>query len=103
MSLVSHAPSRISIYDLTPVGHVFGLWHEHQRPDRDNYLHFECKNLQGYDETKKGFEEKGSYTIEEVCTSAGLGYLYGFNAAEWSTVEYDFRLDDGYFDPESIM
>jgi hypothetical protein len=32
----------------SPVGHGLGLSHEHQRPDRDSYLDFHCKNLRGY-------------------------------------------------------
>ncbi|OQO04361.1 hypothetical protein B0A48_10972 [Cryoendolithus antarcticus] len=30
------------------LGHVMGLNHEHQRPDRDTYLTFHCENLDGY-------------------------------------------------------
>ncbi|KAK6433743.1 hypothetical protein LTR95_010073 [Oleoguttula sp. CCFEE 5521] len=30
------------------LGHVMGLNHEHQRPDRDTYLNFHCENLDGY-------------------------------------------------------
>ncbi|SMR47917.1 unnamed protein product [Zymoseptoria tritici ST99CH_1A5] len=33
-------------------GHVIGLQHEHQRPDRDLYIKFNCRYLQGYDEAK---------------------------------------------------
>jgi hypothetical protein len=26
-------------------GHVLGFYHEHKRPDRENYVHFSCENL----------------------------------------------------------
>ncbi|KAK4505332.1 hypothetical protein PRZ48_003295 [Zasmidium cellare] len=32
------------------LGHVIGLAHEHQRPDRDEHIKFMCKRLWGYDE-----------------------------------------------------
>ncbi|KAK5677896.1 hypothetical protein LTS10_009779 [Elasticomyces elasticus] len=32
------------------LGHIIGLAHEHQRPDRDTYIEFHCENLKGYKE-----------------------------------------------------
>ena len=29
-------------------GHAIGLLHEHQRPDADTYIKFNCENLEGY-------------------------------------------------------
>ncbi|KAK5721110.1 hypothetical protein LTR15_007074 [Elasticomyces elasticus] len=34
------------------LGHVVGLGHEHQRPDRDNDIIFQCYNLDGYMEAR---------------------------------------------------
>jgi hypothetical protein len=30
------------------LGHILGLFHEQQRPDREAYTHFVCSNLKGY-------------------------------------------------------
>lgn len=91
------------------LGHVFGLWHEHQRYDRDYYLHFECKNLAGYEETKRAVEQRGEHTMEQVCKSGYLSYRYDFGAAEWSKQNYKdaegnyWQTFEGPFDPQSIM
>ena len=42
-------------------GHVIGLSHEHQRPDRNDYLWFKPKNLVGYDDAVKKAD------IDEQC------------------------------------
>jgi hypothetical protein len=35
---------------LTASGHIMGLRHEHQRPDRDDDLEFHCENIPGYND-----------------------------------------------------
>lgn len=52
---------------LTDLGHVFGLQHEHQRPDRNHFIWFKCKNLKGYDEAyeKANIDENGWFDNED--------------------------------------
>ncbi|KAK3712163.1 hypothetical protein LTR37_009254 [Vermiconidia calcicola] len=30
------------------LGHALGFWHEHQRPDRDSHINFNCEAVMGY-------------------------------------------------------
>ena len=54
-------------------GHVIGVQHEHQRPDRDNFLVYKPRNLEGYDEAlaeadtdeKACFEDDDSLEIKK--------------------------------------
>ncbi|KAF2134724.1 hypothetical protein P153DRAFT_392045 [Dothidotthia symphoricarpi CBS 119687] len=70
------------------LGHIFGLWHEHQREDRDRYVHFECKNLNGYAEVAQRIsDQKPSFTMAEMCESWKLGRdpNWSFPAPSFST------------------
>lgn len=40
------------------LGHVFGLFHEHQRPDAADHLTFHCENLFGFATVKATIESK---------------------------------------------
>lgn len=95
------------------LGHVWGLWHEHQRETRDNFVHFECSNLDSYSELKERLQTHPidpSHTIDRVCKDANLGYLYGFGACDYSTELYVdnlnyqwFQHHPGYYDEASVM
>ncbi|KAF2647673.1 hypothetical protein K491DRAFT_723237 [Lophiostoma macrostomum CBS 122681] len=91
-------------------GHVLGMYHEHQRDDRDHYVRYQCEKLEGYDQAKKDVEAKGQHTIEEVCASVSLGYEYNFpSAPQFSTQRYFDDLGGiyvtkgGEYDWHSIM
>lgn len=51
------------------LGHAIGLAHEHQRPDRDDWITFHCENLEGYDEAKSKVDGHKAFrsdlTLEE--------------------------------------
>lgn len=77
-------------------------------------MHFECSNLQGYDAAKALCDEKGSFTIHEVCASAILSQAEpwastGLNAAAYSTDPLvdthhldSHGLPDGYKHPYTV-
>ncbi|KXT09867.1 hypothetical protein AC579_6745 [Pseudocercospora musae] len=50
------------------LGHVIGLEHEHQRPDRDHYIRVDFKNLEGW---REAYEEVKEATAKEEPTFAG--------------------------------
>ncbi|KAF2676941.1 hypothetical protein K458DRAFT_396379 [Lentithecium fluviatile CBS 122367] len=75
------------------LGHIFGLQHEQQRLDRGRFVHFECKNLQRYDEVKKQVEEEhkkdpNAPTMDKVCKDPLLSHRYGFAVNQFSTEPY---------------
>ncbi|KAK3686928.1 hypothetical protein LTR37_019326 [Vermiconidia calcicola] len=41
------------LYMAHGLGHAIGLQHEHQRPDRDQFIKFQCENLPGYAQVKE--------------------------------------------------
>ena len=71
-------------------GHVLGMVHEHQRYDRDTYVHFDCTKLAGYAEAKKTWDEKHEAerwpSMDIICASNWMGRRYlDWNApAEYS-------------------
>ncbi|KAF2825155.1 hypothetical protein CC86DRAFT_39547 [Ophiobolus disseminans] len=71
------------------LGHICGLWHEHQRPDRDHYVRFNCEALKGYDQAKKISDREGHHTMDEICASGALAATYGFDmVAQYDTIEH---------------
>ncbi|KAF2872078.1 hypothetical protein BDV95DRAFT_618650 [Massariosphaeria phaeospora] len=90
------------------LGHVFGLYHEHQRPDRDLYVAFQCKNLAGYDNAVKLVAEAGGvHTMKQVCNDVGLARKYKFwEIADFHTIETPpilLNYPEREYDTESIM
>jgi hypothetical protein len=59
--------------------YLFSLWHEHQRPDRNHYVRFNCGAVKGYDAAKVKVEQAGQHSMEQVCTNGAIAALYGWN------------------------
>ncbi|KAH7094348.1 hypothetical protein FB567DRAFT_585730 [Paraphoma chrysanthemicola] len=77
------------------LGHVFGLVHEHQRSDRDQYVHFRCEHLAGYQEASRIVSQHPGLTMEILCASIMLS-----NQEPWrslSFMPYDWSIEP-YFD-----
>ena len=52
------------------IGHALGLWHEHQRPDRDSYITIHWDNIQTI--RRSAFEKKSERDVDYQ----GTGYDY---------------------------
>ncbi|KAF1959726.1 hypothetical protein CC80DRAFT_489827 [Byssothecium circinans] len=87
------------------LGHVFGLLHEHQRPDRDDYVTFSCDNMYGFDDAWKRAE--GKFTKADFCSKSMVGRPFGFQADEFSKDDSDSTVTAGIsgpvYDFDSIM
>ena len=53
------------------IGHLFGLFHEHNRPDRDDYIHIVWKNVQ------KGKENQFEIKYKNQSVSFNSPYDFG--------------------------
>ncbi|KAL8918639.1 MAG: hypothetical protein Q9172_005332 [Xanthocarpia lactea] len=58
------------------IGHALGLYHEHQRSDRDAHVLFNCKNLKGYLPDKDN-------DVDGFCTNLGNARLNN-----WPSVDF---------------
>ncbi|KAI4670566.1 uncharacterized protein J4E79_000849 [Alternaria viburni] len=98
------------------LGHLFGFWHEHQREDRNDYVHFDCSKLRGYAAAKAKVDAAKEHTMEQVCADYRLALQYDFPAVQdYDTIDHIAPLREGgielplyinsdlEFDDESIM
>ncbi|KAK4553920.1 hypothetical protein LTR86_009095 [Recurvomyces mirabilis] len=105
------------------LGHVMGLTHEFQRPDRDKFIHFDCTALKGYDKALSmasdeqhasdwEHEPEVQQRMERICTEYDLAEKYFPEACPFfkdndpTGHEHNPELpvhDPNYFDYGSIM
>ena len=62
------------------IGHVLGMQHEHQRPDRDSYLQFNCSNLQGFSDAWTAYKNAYPFTAtqEKLCNDWDTALQFKF-------------------------
>jgi len=76
---MTHNPEHTAAHEL---GHVFGLLHEHQRPDRDSWVGYNCRNVVGYRDAVAR-ARAGGYTEDELCNRPGVAQYYGWGGSEF--------------------
>ena len=85
-------------------GHAFGLLHEHQRPDRNDHVSYNCKMLIGYPAALYRALQDG-FTESDLCNVAIVANLHDFCSREFTQ---NGNLVDGAsgsedYDMDSIM
>jgi len=57
------------------MGHVLGMKHEQQHPDRDDFLNVDCTKLLGYTAAKvrRNLKPDPFPSMEEICESSWMG------------------------------
>jgi hypothetical protein len=91
------------------LGHVFGLWHEHQRIDRESlisvfqgpsnannqigesYVHFQCENLRGYEQAVAELPNHPDKSIEGLCSSASQTMMEPWSSMGFMPYSFSMR------------
>ena len=96
-----------STTDLEQLGHVFEMLHEQVRNDRDDYVHYECKNNQGYDTAlakamTDGLAQNDAHT--KLCEDRTFAEKYNFMGSQFTkNPQGKIHDESGGFDVNSIM
>ncbi|KAF2678191.1 hypothetical protein K458DRAFT_395256 [Lentithecium fluviatile CBS 122367] len=93
------------VHNVTHEG-IFGMSHERQRPDRDEYVRFICENFRDYSKTMKHARTEnpslGNQTVSKrLCEDADFSKKYGFPAG--AIVKGPYVDAEDPFDYKSIM
>ncbi|KAH7072075.1 hypothetical protein BKA63DRAFT_492723 [Paraphoma chrysanthemicola] len=84
------------------LGLVFGLWHEHARPDRSHWIQFSCAKLVGYDAALAAAQRDG-YSQNDLCNTHAVAERYGFVATEYMSENEPGTSMSAIYDTSSIM
>ena len=88
------------------LGHVFGMVHEQVRNDRDDYVLYECKDVQGYDAAlakamADGFTENEAHN--RLCDDRAFAESYNFMGSQFTkNPQGKIHDEPGGFDVNSI-
>ncbi|PSN74024.1 hypothetical protein BS50DRAFT_615004 [Corynespora cassiicola Philippines] len=90
------------------MGHLFGLGHEHQRPDRDRYVSFNCTKLPDYPSMEASLARlNDGVSMERLCEDSEISRRYEFSVGQYvkeDPLSVAYRhLWDMDFDFDSIM
>lgn len=85
------------------LGHIFGLNHEHERYNRDQHVHYNCRNVLGFAEAwGRCLAENHACTEDMLCDDRVLAIRHGFVGSEFVTYNLPPDIASPYH-PESIM
>ncbi|KAI4704963.1 hypothetical protein J4E89_009549 [Alternaria sp. Ai002NY15] len=85
------------------LGHIFGLNHEHERSDRDQYIIYNCRNVEGFAEAwGRCLAEDPTCTEDMLCNDRALAIRHGFIGSEFITYNIAPDIASPY-DYQSIM
>ncbi|PSN75602.1 hypothetical protein BS50DRAFT_644514 [Corynespora cassiicola Philippines] len=95
------------------LGHKFGMGHEHQRADRDQFVRFRCHNLIGFEEaTEDAQENDRGMNWQIMCEDPRYSTIWGFTAIAQYSLNFipdasfqvlPLHTDDTPYDILSIM
>ncbi|KAJ8107672.1 hypothetical protein OPT61_g8707 [Boeremia exigua] len=104
--MVSHSAT---LFDQQLTKAVFGMIHEHQRHDRDDYVRYDCKKLDGYSTAIAQVRAEKKLNYEDahklLCEDEAFAESFGFSSYEYFKDPAGLIHDEvsSPFDVESLM